>query len=802
MSFFSIFVFFVAIGTPIAATISSQDVTTINTNMKYFETMLKRSATSFQGFYNTTASNFVVACNSSDYNNTINLTHGDISNVAMYDNIQVQYTNNVPSTQETNAISNLKTMFSTNLKENFGNIEWQFYASPNFYGGYPEAPINCTAPSATTEKPYYVAGVTGPKDIVILIDTSTVQDDSSTRINISKTIAKEIVKSLSYHDYVIVLTYNEFVEFNISHTLQQATLENVKILLDKIDNITIPVNRFANLGGALSKTYNILEAAKSESTTSGCTQTIVLLSGGTNDIIEIDPLSVIQNKSAIIFSFMVSSGEESRALMGRLACDTNGIFRKIISLEDGLTKWKIYNTYFATLLNNSAVRWSEVYVDDFGQGKVISSTFPIYTIQNGAQTVKGMMVLDISLANLSLNGVVSDLDINTHLFSSQVCTLLNLEEDLQSLRVIQGDTCANDQAPVEKLTAEKLLPMWVVFDVVFLIGTFVMFYFFGKDIDRIHPPEEVKWDRRINIMKHTAYYFIMIYFVSWLIATCLMFAELYDDAVAVNFFEKIEYIVERQESNPYRCCNIVNCQCVGYYGPACGQLVNNLTEGDCGNGLKCCQYIWKSCNCYQRQNCDTKGLTSCQRCSLCRDCVSSVGNEHCQVQCGTCYRPSTTVSYYYNNKRYISKFVSDCARDQHTCPTDFFNVNGPIGSKHTGYINPRNPKMIRNNNNYPMNFFVPFLIFAILTAISLVVIIVLYFFLKKPQVPKVVPVPLPIPTQTPAHAVVTIAQQKPKQMLSAIQQPHEQNPNHTHAHPYQGNHTQVHPYPRQIYGGM
>ena len=188
-------------------------------------------------------------------------------------------------------------------------------------------------------------------------------------------------------------------------------------------------------------------------------------------------------------------------------------------------------------------------------------------------------------------------------------------------------------------------------------------------------------------------------------------------------FEKIEYTIESQESNPFRCCDTVNCRCGEYGGALCNQLHNTLKV------IVEIGIIVAKTVCYTSCSSSEYGTSCSTYRSVCCYCSRDVRNRHCQVVCGTCYMPTVTISYYWRENRLTSNFVTLCSRGSYGCSNEFFNAIGPIGSKHKGYLNPENPRDIRRSNQYRMDFFATFLVFASICIIALTVAII-FSFLK------------------------------------------------------------------------
>ncbi len=73
----------------------------------------------------------------------------------------------------------------------------------------------------------YVAASTGPKDVLLVLDTSGSMANSG-RLNIMKDAAKRVINTLSVSDYVSVVTFNTDAQSLTSSLLQRATADQKK----------------------------------------------------------------------------------------------------------------------------------------------------------------------------------------------------------------------------------------------------------------------------------------------------------------------------------------------------------------------------------------------------------------------------------------------------------------------------------------------------------------------------------------------------------------------------------------------
>jgi len=195
-------------------------------------------------------------------------------------------------------------------------------------------------------------------------------------------------------------------------------------------------------------------------------------------------------------------------------------------------------------------------------------------------------------------------------------------------------------------------------------------------------------------------------FVPGLIYLSTFHAVTWPELVRYHNWKEAVMTVEAKEENPYRCCDIVNCECANTNAASCSSMKASLVEGTCGNGYYCCHRVYYECNCYTTTCGSGDYRYSCRRCSTCSRCTSDVNNRKCEVVCGTCYTPTVTVHYSIdgNNDGYDSLIQADfsdsCGRDDSSCAQNFLNEYPSIGGTFSAYYNPAKPSEIGETTDY------------------------------------------------------------------------------------------------------
>ena len=130
----------------------------------------------------------------------------------------------------------------------------------------------------TRKRPWYVAASSGPKDVVLVLDTSGSMASSS-RINLVRTAANDVIDALTIGDHFGVVEFNTGARtLNPGGRLLQATADNkesMKALVDRLyaDGSTDFYSGFATA-------FDLLDASTAACLTSNCHTAILFLTDG------------------------------------------------------------------------------------------------------------------------------------------------------------------------------------------------------------------------------------------------------------------------------------------------------------------------------------------------------------------------------------------------------------------------------------------------------------------------------------------------------------------------------------------
>ena len=718
----------------------------------------------------TSCSGHLEACNPYASVSTINFqntipTADDKVQIKPYTSASQTAANHL-STGETCAFNLMGTKWkanwaSSNSDSSLTNVLYQYGAlTTNFAAWLPAAEwSSCTTTWTPTQRPWYSVSAAGAKDVVILVDRST-KHGTANLLSIAKSLAKNIVSSLSYRDRVKVLGYDETVD--AEDLMAPADIATQTTINTGIDALTEATGKGANLGLAFQQALQTFSQSRKLKMSTECTKVIILLTGGTNDEEAPLPGRILQGaegKDALLFPFLITSGtagitSSKLDLVKQLSCAMKSIYVNITTstAADLLTASSVPNNFLAAMAGsgNSPVRASEIYTDAAGQGEILSLSAPFFTTDsNSVKTLKGVVSLDIKYSALSQSGALSKTMINDFSLGEAKCSKINTQGDdskhslvKQQQGLLGMDQCANvdvtalgfkTTATDNELLAEKAKIAVVIVIVLLTVLLAVIAYQFVQEVtegDCGSMPDEDSRDLSLCL--------IVSFVVCWIIAMAVCFSLVYPDLVELHNFKQVPATVVSTTATAFRCCEMSSCSSCSYTSEtSCSEKLRTLTAGTCSSGFYCCQKYTYSCNCRDVRSCEKSGngkgsgqkrCSTRRKCSTCTRCVKSVSRRACTISCGNCYRMATILNYEFSGTPYRSSVAGTCKLSgAESCKAKWLSEYTK-GAKITVYVNPSHPIDIRRDVTPRVGPLAAFIVFTALGGICIVSVFVLIIF--------------------------------------------------------------------------
>jgi Mg-chelatase subunit ChlD len=286
------------------------------------------------------------------------------------------------------------------------------------------------------KRPWFVAGSSAPKDVVLVLDISGSMAQSereSARLKNAKEAATAVIDTLTVSDKIAVVIFNETASVltlasndNKNQTVE-ASEQNKNELKKRINSIE--ANGGTNFTKAFDKTFDVLydsfHAEEFAATGPGCNIAVLFLTDGamSEDLKGEELKNETQNVIALVQNraeqlrtefdrettiFAYSLGDESDTeVMKKIACGTNGIWTHISDdeIDDLITEMGAYYQLFASGLGsdeNSAdfVAWVEPYIfkSDSKLGTTVS--VPVFDRSHHPHLFLGVVGMDVYISEI------------------------------------------------------------------------------------------------------------------------------------------------------------------------------------------------------------------------------------------------------------------------------------------------------------------------------------------------------------------------------------------------------------------
>ncbi|CAN8076021.1 unnamed protein product [Agarophyton chilense] len=246
-------------------------------------------------------------------------------------------------------------------------------------------------------RPWYIAAASGSKDVVFLLDTTSL-------VSADKVLSNSLQRALTAlerSDYVAVFAVDEEPKIlgNFS-TLQSATEDVKELLLSELKRLP-PASGNPAIEYAFLKAFDLLHASQGQQKSSYCSKIIVLLLGSepecfvgcrsskaqtegcrcTSEIIrkiKLKQESFADDKVSIT-TFTEGKNNDAQRLARSLVCESSnpGVWSHVSSNQSPDTSLLAY-TDIASLTQTRQQYTSAVYTDAFGLGEMFTIAQPVY----------------------------------------------------------------------------------------------------------------------------------------------------------------------------------------------------------------------------------------------------------------------------------------------------------------------------------------------------------------------------------------------------------------------------------------
>lgn len=241
-------------------------------------------------------------------------------------------------------------------------------------------------------RPWYVSAVSGPKDLVIVLDRSNSMSNSN-RWSKAVTAAKAVLDTLTQFDYTTVVTFNTAANiFEGRSELVPASQANIALLKTWLDD-QYPLGG-TNFRAGFTKAFQAVDASTG---TSGCNGMVLFLTDGIDGSgLPMDEIKRLNRKSYAIFTYSFGS-DADKARPKQIACQNKGIWYHVpdgANIGDVMSRY--YTYYVAALSNQKQIRWT-MYEEISTSNELITGCLPAYDRSKTPAELLGVVCMDLSI---------------------------------------------------------------------------------------------------------------------------------------------------------------------------------------------------------------------------------------------------------------------------------------------------------------------------------------------------------------------------------------------------------------------
>lgn len=268
--------------------------------------------------------------------------------------------------------SHLDPLFANNLERD-PSLAWQYFGSSNgFLRRFPGTtwPLENSDTNRDIHdfrsEDWFIQAASSPKDIIILLDSSSSMTGKSYELGISTVSA--ILDTLGDDDFVNLIAFSDIPRSVVpcfKDKLVRATPDNVKEIKAAVQ--AVKLENIANLTAGFEYSFEMLHRYNQSGQGTQCNQAIMLITDGTKDTQkEIIKQYNWPHMPVRIFTYLIGGDSSSQDNLYSMACSNKGYFAKINSPEDAQQKVLEYGLVMARPMvlyqADHPVHWSPVFV--------------------------------------------------------------------------------------------------------------------------------------------------------------------------------------------------------------------------------------------------------------------------------------------------------------------------------------------------------------------------------------------------------------------------------------------------------
>ena len=360
------------------------------------------------------------------------------------------------------ATQGLDTTFKAKFETDGDWLAWQYFGSDQgMFRSYPGGP-RAEDDYDPRRRPWYTIAANGPKDVVLVVDTSGSMGENN-RLGLTKDALKALIDSLAPTDRLGLVEFDASAQIftpGTSSGFLEMTSAGKQQASAAIDGLR--ASGSTNFRAGLQTALEYFKRARDGGTSTYCESVIVFITDGRDTAIEdgqITKREMIEEVRGYYDAlgtdypqpnlFTLSMGDDAdNAMPAMFACAFDGVWASVSDGQDPLSQLASFFAFFAlSLTNEDRVVWADLYEDASGAGLVTTASQAVFREAGGA--LMGVVGVDVMLG--SLKDVATQEQIESAIQArSQQCMgkLDDVECELQLVRS-QSATPSECPAPAD-----------------------------------------------------------------------------------------------------------------------------------------------------------------------------------------------------------------------------------------------------------------------------------------------------------------------------------------------------------------
>lgn len=300
----------------------------------------------------------------------------------------VTFDNSARARGEICGTNELVPSFQANAAE-YDQLHWTYMGmqETGLYRNWPliyqcRTEMQCSGCSDPRFRSWYAEAASGPKDVILVLDTSGSMGRSGRMKKMQEAVGW-VINTLSKYDRAAVVSFASTAKqypagerLMTMDVVGRAKMKNYVKTLNAVGN--------TNMAAGLTRAFELMASSKAAGVSSGCQSVMLFLTDGENtgDRNPVEVAAELNNVDTGMRIFTYSFGEDSNGGdMKQIACEHGGVWQRVP--DDGnlrviMASYFVYLAAGLTQTDEITVRWSDWFEDGQGLGQIGGACAPVF----------------------------------------------------------------------------------------------------------------------------------------------------------------------------------------------------------------------------------------------------------------------------------------------------------------------------------------------------------------------------------------------------------------------------------------